>query len=231
MKHVGALAIVLCLALALAACGGSDGDGDETAATTSTATKATEQRIAGASALSLKDLPKKWFVAADSSDSSRFTCKPVLEARAAVSARKASPVFQHIPLGQVTHTVYLYADERRAIDAFDKLTAPKTRDCYATEFKALTAKSADGGLEAGDVTATELEIDSAGAQSSGLRIALKYEIAAQSGTLTADLVLVRVGRGVSLLTLADEMNPIDAKLRGRLVTTMVRKLDRALASS
>ena len=155
----------------------------------------------------------------------------MLEARAAVSARKASPVFRHVPLGQVTHTVYLYADERRTIDAFDELSAPKTRDCYATEFKALTAKSANERWRPVTSRRPRLRNRFRRGTGRGLRIALKYEIAAQSGTLTADLVLVRVERGVSLLTLADEMNPIDAKLRGRLVTTIVRKLDRALASS
>jgi hypothetical protein len=229
----------LLLAGALAACGDSDeaesGSGAETAtpARTETANETAtptaeptpdtteDKRIAEESVLTLDDFPSGW-TAADDTSSSPAQCDAVKDAKAAASARANSPEFASGETTQVTNSVYMFADESAAEEAFSGLSSKDTRLCFG---RTVSEGVADQGeVEVGDAKTAELSVDPLGDERSASRITLPLSAEGVDVDLVIDLVFVRIGRAVSLNLFVDTFTAFDEDLRGDLTASSVKRL-------
>jgi hypothetical protein len=186
-----------------------------------------DRAIAPRAVLRLADLPGGWTASPRGSSRSASACAGYRRARASVSARSNSRNFSHVT-SQASHTVYLYADVRRARAGFRELTSTASRRCVGAETK---TKLESLRSTLGAARTTRLRIGRIGDQSAMDRIAVDYlDSDGAMATLTLDLVFVRAGRGLSLLALVDEIGTFDARLRARLAGTAGRRLRRLLAA-
>ena len=238
-RAASALLVAIVASAALPACGGEGRPRPEppnAVGRTATASTATEPApvddkvVVRESLLSLSDLPAGWTAADDDDEPEPSDCSAVKEARAAASARDASPDFDHRPTGQVSHSVYAYFDEQKAENAYRNLVASETRRCLGSQLGERVREAADDeDVEIGDVETGELSVDPVGAESNAARISLDYTVSGIDLTLAADLLFIREGRGIAFLVLADETDTFDEQLRARLASISARKLRNALA--
>ncbi len=210
--------IVLTASFAIAACGGSQ-DKQRDAAR--------ERVAANASLLTIADLPSSWTEADVIKEPVPSNCPSVKAARAAVSARATTPNFDHEPTGQVTHTIYLYEDEEQARKIYAGIVTPATRKCLGSGVRKRIATEAED-VDVGGVRTRALKIDRVGDATSGARVTLGYGTTGVHFRLSADLIFVREGRGLSSLVLVDETGFFDKLLRERLIGKAQRKLRAAL---
>lgn len=238
MRHARIIGTALAC-VALTGCGASDsGKSDTETANTATPTtnaapapNPADDDIAASALLKLSDLPSDWTATDEKGgDSEQSKCAGIRDARGAVSARDSSPTFDHRPTGQVTHTIYLYSDESKASDAYSKLAAPGTRQCLGDSVKELAMQHGGSSAKIGDVQTGELRMDPIGDDSSAARITLDYSAKGFDLTLTDDIIYIRKGRGLSLITLGDESGDFDSQLRDDLIKIAYRRIRNALKS-
>jgi hypothetical protein len=191
------------------------------------AVAATADRVTAPRAvLRLADLPAGWTASPRSGARTPSACAGYRRARAAVSAHANSQNFSHLS-SQASHTVYLYANARRARSAFGRLTSAAARRCVGAETKTKLERLRS---TVGAARTSRLRIARVGDQSAMDRIAVDYRASdGETATLTLDLVYVREGRGLSLFALVDETTTFDARLRARLTSTADRRLRKLLA--
>ena len=191
------------------------------------ATAVADATTARRAVLRLADLPGGWTASDPGSTRKPSACAGIKQARAAVTARRNSQDFDHSP-NHVSHTVYLYADVKRARSAYAKLTSAATRTCVSAETRTKLEATLD---TVGAVRATTLKIARVGDQSTADRYALDYRAdGGATATVTVTLVYVREGRGLSLLALVDETGTFDARLRTRLTSVAGGRLRKLLSA-
>jgi hypothetical protein len=175
---------IVCVALVLAGCGGSE----------------------PGAGLRLADFPSGWREYSDGGDDS--TCASVVAARKSAAEYGRSPQFEH-PDGLVaTSSVFHYADEAAARDAFAKLTGQTTAACLAKSL--------------GTARAARIDVPPAGDEYAGLRATAPATKDHPAGVF--DLVFVRSGAGVAELVLVGLSEPFDQRLRGALMRTVAQRL-------
>lgn len=217
-KSVRATFTVIAASLALGACGGGD--------------KSPDTPAARKAVLVLADLPAGW-TASDNGDvrSEARLCPSVKRARDGASGRASSKQFDHVPTGQATSSVYVYADEARARTAYRDLTSQGTWDCLGSrEFDVLDANAAKN-VKLGDTILTDRPIDPVGTQRHVSHVTILYTTPRDSLAVGTDFVFVRQGRGIATLILIDERSSsFDESVRNRLGRIAARKLRDALAT-
>ena len=124
------------------------------------------------------------------------------------------------------NTVYVYADEATAQEAFDGLTSGRTRQCIGEQLGKRMA--AEAGLEVGRVRTTRLAIDPLGDQFDAARLIFPVSSQDVDVDLIVDVVYVRVGRAANLLLFLNSNSPFDEQLRAGLTAATVRRLSGAL---
>jgi hypothetical protein len=188
---------------------------------------AADRTTAQRAVLRLADLPGGWTASDPGSTRKPSACAGFRQARATVSARANSRDFVHAT-SQASHTVYVYADARRARSAYVKLTSATARRCVGAETK--TKLEGGGRVLLAPVRTSSLKIARIGDQSAVDRIAVDYRAAGGGvATLTLDLVFVRERRALSLLALVDDVDTFDVELRTRLASIAGRRLRTLLA--
>ena len=224
---------------ALTSCGGSgDGGTAGTATPNSTATTApassptpdasVDRQIARESRLRLEDFPSGW-TEADNDESNSAKCEGVEEAKKATTARANSSRFGEGENTEVQNSVYLFADEAAAEQAFTQLSGKETRVCYAESVT--DALEEAGGLEVGNASSARLSLDPLGDQREAARVTVP--VTTEEGLdvdVIVDLVFVRADRGISLGLFIDVLSPFDSDLREQLTATSVRRLSDNLSS-
>jgi hypothetical protein len=226
---------VAAVCLAFAGCGGDDDTSKDSGATgktdaprTAAAQTPADDATARSALIKLSDMPTGWTSEDGDHESKPSKCQAVRDARAATSGRATSAAFNHEPTGQVQQAVYLYADEQETTDHFSALTTPETRKCLGEALEGVIVDGVDKDVKVGDARTGELRIDPVGDESSGSRIYLDYSSKGIDLTLNADLIFVRKGRGLTLITEIDELGEFDSQLREELTTLAYRRLRNAL---
>lgn len=232
------------LAALTVACGGDDepaanrpGTSDATASATATATttatatpspiigRAGDRQAAEQSTLQLEDFPSGW-TQDDKASSNRARCDAVTEARSTATGTADANRFNNGDTTQVQSTVYVFADEAEATDAFANLSSKETRACYAEQVT--DAFSSQDELEIGEVRTGSLSLDPLGDARAASRVTIPVSADGIDVDVLVDLVFIRVGRGLSLGLFVDTFSPFDEDLRGDLSAKTVRRLESEL---
>jgi hypothetical protein len=219
LRHAAAVAIACLLLVGCA----SDSDGGGSAAARA---PAPDRELAEQARLTLEDFPSGW-TAADADSRKIAKCDAVDAANRTASARARSPLFTHGENTETQTTIYLFADEQAARDAFDGISAQETRDCYVKQLTA--AITASGRAKVRDVKTTRLSIDPLGDRHDAARITVAFTAHDIDADLVIDLIYVRVGRGLSLSVFLDVFSAFDEKLRAKLTAASADRLANALA--
>jgi hypothetical protein len=216
--------------VALSACGGDDSSPGASRPEQTRAAAAADRTVARSSVLVLSDLPPGWTIFDDrTGDTAPTRCEAVTKARATTSARATSRSFDHVPTGQVTQTVYLFATEPLARAAFHRFVSAAARTCLASQVKGTMSARATKDVTFGHLTAGDLAIEPVGDERGGDNVTIDYTASGNAATLDLNFVFVRAGRGVSALALINETGTVDATLRSRLEQRAVSRLRRALS--
>ena len=212
---------VVLASLALSCCGGTDADSPAKARDTSAARRAV---------LLISDLPTGWGASFGGAGQGPSDCEAINTARHTTSARATSDAFNHRPTGQISHAVYVFPDEAAATTAFHALATPDNVACVGSQVQGVLHRIASQGVQVGATTTSALHIDPVGVESGGGHIAIRYTTGDATRALGADLLLIREGRGVSVLLFIDERNAFDRRLRARLASVSDRRLRAALGA-
>ena len=229
------------LAVALGGCGSASESqsspapsktSPDPAPTTKSAKQSTvaDRQLASGALLRLADLPSGWTASDDTDESSDTPCEQIKTAKAQTSARSNAPHFNKGDDTQVSDTVYVYADEDVAKRNFVALASQALRVCVGHQLGDGMKKSVGGKATVGKAATSQLGIDAVGEQSAGAHITFPLSTQGIDIDVNLDLVIVRQGRGISLLLLIDSFTEFDNDLRSQLTSTAAKRLQTALAS-
>lgn len=242
MKPMRMLSLVVLTALA--GCGGSGGDKPETvtvsapaagstpsAATTAAIpdapSRARDKQIAKDALLILSDFSSGWTAKDSDEDNAKSPCRGIQDAKDATNGRESSPDFDKGD-SEVSNTVYLYSDETKAKAAFEGLTNQDTRKCVGKKARdGIDDSVKDSDAKIQGETTSELNVPPVGSDSAASRVTVPYKAILDS-EVDFDLIVVRVGRGISVVTAANDGGPFDDDQRDELIGISARRLDRAL---
>jgi hypothetical protein len=191
---------------------------------------AADRQLASGALLRLSDLPSGWTASDDSDESSDTPCEQIKTAKAQTSARSNAPDFGKGDNTQVSHTVYVYADEGAAGRNFVALTSQALRVCVGHQLGDAMKKGIGGEATVGKVATSQLGIDPVGEESAAAHITFPLSTQGVDVDINLDLVIVRQGRAISLLLLIDSFTEFDDDLRSQLTSTTAERLQTALAS-
>jgi hypothetical protein len=249
-RGVGVACLVAVLMIAvfcLFGCGGDDDD-DSAARTTTTdsraaaptetraepADRAADRRIAEDAVLVLEDFPTGWQQEDEDDDDNEETdCSGVRDARETLSARATSPRFSQGETKNAENVTYVYGDDPAARTAFAGLASSETRTCIGQDLGERLAEAAGptgqgGGTQVGEPETSRVSIELLGDEREAARITVPVSAEGIDVDLIIDLVFVRVGRGIALVTVTDALTPFDEDLKAELTSTVIRRLSAAL---
>jgi len=214
-------------ALVLVGCGGADQTPTATPTATPTVQKAAERELAKQSTLQLEDFPSGW-TQLDDEEHSPSICRTVEDVKKQTTARVTAPSFAHGSNTQVQNTIYLFADEQRAADAFELLTSEDTRGCYVQVVT--KAFSGTAGLKVGKAQSGRLSVEPLGDDRDAARITVPITAKGVDVDVVVDIVFVRAKRGMTLTLFIDLGAPFDGGLRDQLTATSVRRLSESVGA-
>jgi hypothetical protein len=197
---------------------------------------AIDRRIARDARLRLSDLPPGW--TADPTASTPITAAPcpgLSAARAAVSARTASPAFS-LSAGDTRNAqsvADLYADTGTAKHWFAEITGRGTRACLVRMLRKALPTALPSSITVGPITDPSLPVAPIGDNDAAFRLTVPL-FSADSGMTTnidVDLVFVRVGRGIAIFSLGGVGSPFDPALETTLVTSVADRFATDLRSA
>jgi hypothetical protein len=231
---------VALVVLAAALLGVAIGCGDDTEGGTQAAPRSTveptpdpaeDERIAQAAQLRLKDFPSHWREGDREEQTGPANCYAVVRARASAVVRDESPRFSPEDSPAADSIAYLFADAQTAAEHHEALASEATRACVAEDAVASARKAAAGSgpgnaadIEVGEPRTRRVAIDPVGDEREGSRITLPLRIQGEEVDLVLDYVVVRVDRGLVLLTFIDLLAPFDENLRADLTSKVTRRL-------
>lgn len=225
----GAIPAAVVAAVLLAGCGGSDGGGQGEGA--DGGRTARDQQVAAASALRALDFPGGWTGRAVPTSPASSLCPAARKARTAASGYAPAPVFVNEKQGTVTQTVEVFPDVAAARAQVAARTAAAERSCSAGRLRARVAKVAEGA-QLGQPTTRRESVDLPQIDQAVI-VSLNVPIAARgdSGGISAVSLVVRIGRGVTLMTFTNPDGTFDPEVRNRLIAIVAIRLRRQLASA
>lgn len=223
-------ALALLTVLLVTGCGGSsdsksatDSASTQEPSATATSDRAADRAIALESTLTLEDFPSGWTQADEGQEPARVQCEQIEAAKAKTTARTNPPRFSAGENTAVQNSVYLFADESTAEQAFEQVSDKSTRFCYVEAVIQALKQRKD--LEVGDTTSALLPLDPLGDQRNAARVTVPLTTAEGVDVdLVADMVFVRSDRGLSLGLFIDVVSPFDSDLREQLTATSVQRL-------
>jgi hypothetical protein len=174
------------------------------------ATPAADQRIAERAVLKASDAPRGWTSHDDDSPPTR-ACRALTAAADRASGRARSPTFEPRGAFATRGVVYVYGDAAAAKRHLRAMSGDATMRCYGRFLERELTET---------VEREPLDVRRVGDERAGTRFTIGTE-------LSADLVFVRVGRGLSLLFGIGERSPFDE--RHALIATQTRRLQSALS--
>ena len=121
--------------------------------------------------------------------------------------------------------VYIYADAAGARHWFEAMSSDSTRACLARVLRTSSetqVRSQGGTLDS--VTASRVRIAPAGDRWAADRIVIRLTAGGFHGTAEADVIFVRVGRGIAAFALGHAGSPPARGLETRLVRTVTDRL-------
>jgi hypothetical protein len=128
--------------------------------------------------------------------------------------------------------VYIYADAAGARHWFARLSSGSTRACLVRVLR----KSADAQVRAqggtlDSVTAGRVRIAPVGDEQAADRVVIRLSAGRFHGKAEADVIFVRVGRGIAAFALGQAGAPPDHGLETRLVRTVTDRLAAGIEGS
>lgn len=179
-----------------------------------------DARIARRAVIRSSDFPRGWKVETATGD--RIRCRTTTAARTAASGFARSRTFA---LGQNTEAegaAYVYAKRAGAERHFDALRGSGLTGCLTREVKRAFATA--GGFTVGAITTAPLEPGAVGDERAGTRITVPVSRQGVDANVLIDVVVVRVGRALSLGVFVDALTEFDSGFRAKLTATQVRRL-------
>jgi hypothetical protein len=220
--------------LALAGCGAAAAStNDPSPGTTRSGTSVPDAQIVRDARLRLTDFPSGWTASPLPAKTTLTGCQGVNGAKAAVRARMSSQEFlQSRAHLEAESAAYVYADAATARHWFAELTSSQTRECFGRALvKGVSVSSHASGVTIGPIRARDLAIAPIGDQAAASRVSIRISTVAASVDADADLVFVRVDRGLVLFVFGAVQSPFDHTLDTRLVRTVTGRLATDLGRS
>jgi hypothetical protein len=215
------LIVLLVAALVFAGCGGGDDEEPRAPATPTPTPTVSDTTISANSVLKVSDFPAGWVEEPDPRPH-ETSCEAAKAAFDATTGRTDSGRFTDQTFPSVVGSVYLYADEPAAEQAFEALGATETHECVGEEFAGVIAEAL--GIEIGDVETEPLTIEGM----SGSRLTVAAKFAGLEVDAVFDVVVARSGRGITLWVFGSSQTPFDEALRDQLMSTAVDRLTQNL---
>jgi len=176
--------------------------------------------------LTLDDFPPGWTATDEAVEPpAESPCKQIRQAEAAVNAHVNGPIFVEGQTVEIEQAVYIYASEDAAESHFAALATGSVRACSAEYIADRLAENVSTA-EFKEETTSELAVAPVGSESAAFRVTIPYTSEFFDGEVVVDAVLVRVGRGLFLLTTLREVGPPDDEQRNKLVAVAAQRLDR-----
>jgi len=190
---------------------------------------AIDNRIARDAQLQPSDFPSGWSSNPRPPATTGGKCPSIRAARAAVSGHARSREFGQAAGGLAAATadsaVYIYADTADARHWFALLSSPSTRACLVRVLRKSTEAEVRGqGGTLDSVTASRVRVAPAGDQRAADRIVIRLTAGRFHGKAEADVIFVRVGRGIAEFALGQAGAPPDHGLETRVVRTVTDRL-------
>jgi hypothetical protein len=186
---------------------------------------AADRRIAEEAAARLDDLPSGW-VEEGGGEEVETSCTTISAASRAATGAYSSPEFSEGDGPVASNVVFVYPDEPAAQRGFEQITSEGTHSCYAELMTGFLASDPD--VEIGETEAKPLSLDLAGDQVTATRVTVPMSGVAIELESNTDLVVVRVGRGVTISSFIDGNGPFDADIRDTLSAATVERLTAGL---
>jgi hypothetical protein len=191
----------------------------------SAAGEAIDRRIARDAQLRLTDFPARWTSTPRPATSAGARCPSIRGAKAAASGRQVSPAFMLGRATTVASSADVFADVATATHWFAQLASPDTRTCLQRALReSVGFQAAAQGATLDSVTARRLTIAPAGDQHAADRFVVRLSDGRFHGKAEADVIYVRVGRGIVALAVNQVGGPFDRSLETRLVRTVSDRL-------
>ena len=195
----------------------------------SAAGMAIDNRIARAAQLQRSDFPSGWSSSPRPAATTGGECPSIRAARAAVSGHARSREFGQAAGGLAAATadsaVYIYADTAGARHWFARLSSGNTRACLVRVLgKSAGAQVRAQGGTLDSVTAGRVRVAPVGDEQEADRIVIRLTVGRFHGKAEADVIFVRVGRGIAAFALGQAGAPPDHGLETKLVRTVTDRL-------
>jgi hypothetical protein len=198
--------------------------------TTRSGTSLSDSGIAHDAELRASDFPRGWSSTPGPLSLGHSRCAGVNGAQAAVSGSAISPEFTGRKPNTAENTAYLYVDPRAATHWFGVLTSSRTRDCVVRTISQDTVASTRGeGVTVGPVRVHRLATPPIGDQASGIRLSVRVSSGAIGLDANADLIFVRVGRGIVVFDFSAVGSPFNRAFESKLMHAVANRLARELA--
>jgi hypothetical protein len=219
---IARLIVLLFAALVLAGCGGGDDEEPRAKATPSPTPALSDTTLSANSVLKVSDFPAGWTEEPDPRpDETR--CEEAKAALDSTSGHTDSGRFTDRTFPSVIGSVYLYADEAAAEQAFEALGSVETHECVGEEFASVIAEQL--GIEIGEVESEPLSLEG----TAGSRLTVPATVAGLKVDAVFDVLVARSGRGITFWVFGSSQTPFDEALRDQLIGTAVDRLTENLS--
>ena len=189
---------------------------------------AADKRIASSAVLRLTDFPAGWEESDKPPSTGHANCAGVAGAKGATTARDVSRTFTMGENEEAESAVYVYSDTATATRWFAQLTNSTTRICLGEEFGKHAARNAKTGVTIGQVSTGSLSIEPVGDERAAGRLTIPVTEGSTTVNVIADLIFVRVERGIAIVPLLGSPTPFDETLGPKLVHDVVNRLTTSL---
>ena len=156
---------------------------------------AADERVAKDAAVRSDDLPSGW-QQEGGGENFESPCAPIQEASKLAGARYTSPRFSTGDGPLTLNVVYVFPDDAAARRGFELISSEETEDCAAE--LTVAGLASDDDVEIGATEKRTLPIDPLGDQCKATRVTVPISGHALEMDLTTDVVVTRVGRGVTV---------------------------------
>ena len=192
-------------------------------------TSLSDSRIAHDAQLRASDFPRDWLSIPGPTSLGHSPCPGVNAAQAAVSGHAISPQFTGKDANTAGSTTYIYTDSREATHAFGQLTNRHTRDCVVRTITQNTMASAGQNTTIGPFRVHRLAVPPIGDQTSGYRLSVRVSSAGIGLDVDADLIFLRVDRGVVVFAFGGVGSPFNRGFESKLMHDVASRLTRDFA--
>jgi hypothetical protein len=220
-------AVLIALTFTAAACGGGSGDkksdgpseSEPTSSPTANPSNAADQAIAEGSVLVLADFPSGWEAKApddDEDDAANHRIASCMgvdydELYGGRSGEADSKDFEISDDESLSNSVQISPDETRAEHAFELASTDKFPECLLAETEKYIKKAAadEEDMKVGKLSFNQLSFDKFGDKTIAYRLTVPIATQGFDIDVIGDFILVRVGRGTTLISSQSMSSPFD----------------------